>query len=252
MIQRPLSEISTNISSEGSPESCKLSRKNGAKSEILTAQIRQGETKGKLCSIGPYGVKIEGFSAEKAHHSPEYRSTLNSSSALLGQHCPRYESNTNNNIIEPIVTPDTSDPFLTSNFLNDDFDESIFEQMDALCEQNTSCNSERENTAIHRLENEIIIKNFEEDTAIQNHDVCDEMLKYEESSCSTGDQACGTKRSCESENKLTESMPEEYAKYIQSLNDKQKEAACSDTSIPLMIVAGPGSGKVNFLIPFFF
>ncbi|KAK6121752.1 hypothetical protein DH2020_044504 [Rehmannia glutinosa] len=38
-------------------------------------------------------------------------------------------------------------------------------------------------------------------------------------------------------------MPEEYAKYIQSLNDKQQEAACSDISIPLVIVAGPGSGK---------
>lgn len=43
-------------------------------------------------------------------------------------------------------------------------------------------------------------------------------------------------------------MPEAYAKYIQSLNDKQREAACSDISTPLVIVAGPGSGKVRSLL----
>ncbi|KAK3033215.1 hypothetical protein RJ639_033095 [Escallonia herrerae] len=42
---------------------------------------------------------------------------------------------------------------------------------------------------------------------------------------------------------LPESMPEEYAKYMQSLNDRQREAACSNISVPLMIVAGAGSGK---------
>jgi hypothetical protein len=39
-------------------------------------------------------------------------------------------------------------------------------------------------------------------------------------------------------------MPEKYSEYIKSLNEKQREAACNDVSIPLMIVAGPGSGKV--------
>ncbi|PWA63590.1 PAZ domain-containing protein [Artemisia annua] len=37
-------------------------------------------------------------------------------------------------------------------------------------------------------------------------------------------------------------MPDEYAKYKKSLNDRQREAACSDISVPLMIVAGPGIG----------
>ncbi|PWA70977.1 hypothetical protein CTI12_AA282850 [Artemisia annua] len=40
-------------------------------------------------------------------------------------------------------------------------------------------------------------------------------------------------------------MPDEYAKYKKSLNDRQREAACSDISVPLMIVAGPGIGKVK-------
>ncbi|GJN07373.1 hypothetical protein PR202_ga25198 [Eleusine coracana subsp. coracana] len=39
--------------------------------------------------------------------------------------------------------------------------------------------------------------------------------------------------------------PSKYYEYLHSLNDKQREAACSDVNIPLMIVAGPGSGKAK-------
>ena len=46
-------------------------------------------------------------------------------------------------------------------------------------------------------------------------------------------------------------MPKEYSKYLHSLNDRQREAACTDISVPLMIVAGPGSGKVLFSPSFF-
>lgn len=49
------------------------------------------------------------------------------------------------------------------------------------------------------------------------------------------------------------SMPEGYSKYLGSLNERQQEAACTDISVPLMIVAGPGSGKVFFsLVVLFF
>ncbi|KAM0878843.1 hypothetical protein ACQ4PT_034615 [Festuca glaucescens] len=37
--------------------------------------------------------------------------------------------------------------------------------------------------------------------------------------------------------------PRKYYEYLHSLNDRQREAACSDVAVPLMIVAGPGSGK---------
>ncbi|CAN1798744.1 ATP-dependent DNA helicase SRS2-like protein At4g25120 [Linum perenne] len=43
-------------------------------------------------------------------------------------------------------------------------------------------------------------------------------------------------------------MPEDYSKYLQSLNDRQRIAACSDISVPLMIVAGPGSGKTSTMV----
>ncbi|VAH29874.1 unnamed protein product [Triticum turgidum subsp. durum] len=39
--------------------------------------------------------------------------------------------------------------------------------------------------------------------------------------------------------------PRKYYEYLHSLNDKQREAACSDVAVPLMIVAGPGSGKTG-------
>ncbi|PQM39468.1 ATP-dependent DNA helicase SRS2-like protein [Prunus yedoensis var. nudiflora] len=43
-------------------------------------------------------------------------------------------------------------------------------------------------------------------------------------------------------------MPDENLKYLLSLNERQREAACSDISIPLMIVAGPGSGKTSTMV----
>ncbi|XP_078148491.1 P-loop containing nucleoside triphosphate hydrolases superfamily protein [Carex rostrata] len=43
-------------------------------------------------------------------------------------------------------------------------------------------------------------------------------------------------------------MPEKYKEYFKSLNDKQREAACNDVSVPLMIAAGPGSGKTSTMV----
>ncbi|XP_051121237.1 ATP-dependent DNA helicase SRS2-like protein At4g25120 [Andrographis paniculata] len=255
-IQRlPLSEISTNISSKPSPNDWKLSRKHStvvkieAKGEVLFTPIRQGETSSKTCSIVPCGTgEIEGFSVEKGRCTYECRSSLNYGATLQWQHRCAAESNSESHSVESLVTPNTHGSLLTSNFLNDDFDESIFELIDAVCEKTPSCSSVRENTAVNGLGTGVIVKDSEEHTALQSHDVCDEVLRSKEISSSSGDQACETEVLCESKSKLTESMPEEYATYIQSLNDKQKEAACCDTSIPLMIVAGPGSGKTSTMV----
>ncbi|KAL6656560.1 hypothetical protein ACP70R_004340 [Stipagrostis hirtigluma subsp. patula] len=42
--------------------------------------------------------------------------------------------------------------------------------------------------------------------------------------------------------------PRKYYEYMHSLNDRQREAACSDVAVPLMIVAGPGSGKTSTMV----
>ncbi|XP_062188297.1 ATP-dependent DNA helicase SRS2-like protein At4g25120 [Phragmites australis] len=42
--------------------------------------------------------------------------------------------------------------------------------------------------------------------------------------------------------------PRKYYEYLHSLNDRQREAACSDVAVPLIIVAGPGSGKTSTMV----
>lgn len=42
--------------------------------------------------------------------------------------------------------------------------------------------------------------------------------------------------------------PRKYYEYLHSLNDRQREAACSDVTVPLMILAGPGSGKTSTMV----
>ncbi|KAI3471003.1 hypothetical protein Pfo_027666 [Paulownia fortunei] len=255
----PLSEIHTNISSPVSLKGCKLSKKNGddakngVKSEILLTPVRQAECSSRPCSGDASRcaneLNDEGFGVEKVGLSLEDGSFLNSCCNQLRQHDSSYEfeSSSNSNSIKPLVFPDMNGSILLSN-LSDDFDESIFEQIDALFEQKSSGNSERGDSAMNSMEKEIVIKSCEEDITITNIDVSDETLKSEEILDPAGDEACGVKGLGKSENKLTKDMPEEYAKYIQSLNDKQQEAACSDISIPLVIVAGPGSGKTSTMV----
>ncbi|KAK6117841.1 hypothetical protein DH2020_048413 [Rehmannia glutinosa] len=255
----PLSEISTNISTPVSLKDCKFSKtngddaKNGVKNEILVTPVRQSGCSSISClgDASSYENKLitEGFGMEKVGLSLENRSILNSGVNQLrpNDRSNDLESNPNSNSIKPLDSHDMNDSILTFS-LSDDFDESILEQIDEVCEQKSSGNTLRGNSATDRMENEIVIKSCEEDNAITNINVTDETLKSKEILDSAGDEACGVRGLGKSENILTKNMPEEYAKYIQSLNDKQQEAACSDISIPLVIVAGPGSGKTSTMV----
>ncbi|KAL0359072.1 UNVERIFIED_CONTAM: ATP-dependent DNA helicase SRS2-like protein [Sesamum angustifolium] len=227
---------------------------NGVKSEILLTPVRQAECRSRQCvgdaSSSANELKDEGFGVGKLGLLSEDGSILNSYGSPSRQHDSSYgfKSSLSSNSMKPLVFPDMKDSILTSNFLGDDFEESILEEIDALCEQKSSGNSERDDTTMNRTENEIIVKSCEEDVVITNPQVSYETLKSKEILNSNVDQAFGVERVGKSENKLTKNMPEEYAKYIQSLNDKQQEAACSDISIPLVIVAGPGSGKTSTMV----
>ena len=92
-----------------------------------------------------------------------------------------------------------------------DFDEAILKEIDEICEQRSSSKKE----------------NFPDDG-----------------------KSCESSSHRRNEGEMTDtaevsgSLPEAYSKYMESLNEKQREAACSDISVPLMIIAGPGSGKV--------
>ncbi|TYG55631.1 hypothetical protein ES288_D09G289500v1 [Gossypium darwinii] len=158
----------------------------------------------------------------------------------------------------PFMTPikqqafsNLSDPFLTPSLLDEDFDESIFEEIDAICEHQSAAKAEEEEEDLNvkvnmeRQQNDNINRNDRTATLLftMNENVRAESavdtrnyfgLK-EEDLCTLGDKQSGN-------------MPDEYSRYLQSLNDKQREAACSDISIPLMIVAGPGSGKTSTMV----
>ncbi|KAM7272183.1 hypothetical protein ACFE04_026846 [Oxalis oulophora] len=133
-----------------------------------------------------------------------------------------------------------SDLLSTPSVLDDeDFDESVFEEIDAICLEKSSVKPDRPSQSsdfISGIESSSVI-----DSAIERIEVKDELcllegLIFEAEKTDT----CQTK--------LNGSMPDEYAKYLKSLNDKQREAACSDISVPLMIAAGPGSGKTSTMV----
>lgn len=127
----------------------------------------------------------------------------------------------------------------------DDFDESILEQIDILCEQKSVVKA-----AGQGLDHE----NVSSESGL----VCTVDMSLATSAVSegigTGDMLCfGIDLDHKEEHVDSETtrkslpsgtMPEEYSKYLKSLNERQREAACTDVSTPLMIVAGPGSGKV--------
>lgn len=253
--RRPLSTICENISSPVALNGGMLSKKsdgamNGFSRESLITPVSKAECSGRTFSSDASSSKIllngEGFDVQKARLSLKDGLILSPCSTPSRQQDRSYEleSSLESKSIKPLACLDGNASVLTPRFLDDDIDESIFEQIDALCEQNPSDNAERKDCAMEIIENDSIIKSREDDISATNIDLSHEILKSEEISNSAGEESSGVKGLGKSASKLTKNMPEEFAKYIQSLNDRQQEAACSDISIPLVIVAGPGSGKV--------
>ncbi|WZZ76075.1 hypothetical protein YC2023_087445 [Brassica napus] len=139
-------------------------------------------------------------------------------------------------------TPDTSmaeAPY--SSLLDDEFDDSVLEEIDAICEQSarkiacqTPSTSMTQTPSKDNKSSDLEggldsrgVKLSEPDSEVK--------LEYEEATVAA-DPA------------LITSMPEECSKYMQSLNDRQRDAACSDISTPLMVIAGPGSGKTSTMV----
>uniref|UniRef100_A0A7N0UHR9 DNA 3'-5' helicase n=1 Tax=Kalanchoe fedtschenkoi TaxID=63787 RepID=A0A7N0UHR9_KALFE len=109
----------------------------------------------------------------------------------------------------------------THSLLDDDLNELVFEEIDALCERTlggvTSKCPNDENISCMKIASPVKKLQLEE---------LSDILKEME----------------------IRNMPKDYLAYLSSLNNKQQEAACSDISIPLMIVAGPGSGKTSTMV----
>ncbi|KAI3751165.1 hypothetical protein L2E82_22211 [Cichorium intybus] len=119
----------------------------------------------------------------------------------------------------------------------EDFDDSILAEIDELCESEIKSKlvaeesiSNIQSKKAHTEKNNHELKANTSPVGLQNFKSIDNIVHEN------------------SEALKIEGMPTEYTKYMQSLNDRQREAACSDISIPLMIVAGPGSGKTSTMV----
>ncbi|KAJ8772422.1 hypothetical protein K2173_027599 [Erythroxylum novogranatense] len=177
---------------------------------------------GEISSITCYG-EISTFRSGSISEDSENRTiTAPPESDFLSDSC-----------VTPLRKPVTSgskDGFSTRNLLDDDFDESALTEIDAICEQKSSDKEEMQ--SLRSLGS----------------------IELSESRTSSGALESWDKLVTEARNESTSqtlefgNMPEEYMKYLQSLNERQREAARSDISIPLMIIAGPGSGKTSTMV----
>ncbi|XP_019441073.1 PREDICTED: ATP-dependent DNA helicase SRS2-like protein At4g25120 [Lupinus angustifolius] len=132
--------------------------------------------------------------------------------------------------------------------LDDELDESVFEEIDVLVQQKSA-----EKAVVQELETSI------DEKILSEVDVVGGITLTSETTDSDGirigdllsigidlepkEEEMDSLKCLQSGN-----MPEEYLKYLKSLNDRQREAACTDISTPLMIVAGPGSGKTSTMV----
>ncbi|XP_041018423.1 ATP-dependent DNA helicase SRS2-like protein At4g25120 isoform X1 [Juglans microcarpa x Juglans regia] len=132
---------------------------------------------------------------------------------------------------------------------DDEFDESILEEIDGFCVQKFAAKVERSVPSGDILAGTQHNSNRTRDpgASLDSTTVHDGVVK-EGTPVSGSGLDPRENDSDTSQPTRTGDMPEECGKYLQSLNDRQREAACSDISIPLMIVAGPGSGKTSTIV----
>ncbi|XP_043723434.1 ATP-dependent DNA helicase SRS2-like protein At4g25120 isoform X2 [Telopea speciosissima] len=137
-----------------------------------------------------------------------------------------------------------TDTFSSPSVFVEEFEDSVLKEIDALCEQKSATKTESINFTVDSQSNQNSIGNQSDKESITAQSLeeigCILSLRDEPEKGSDGS---GNSHAME-----TGSLPEAYSEYLQSLNDKQREAACSDVSVPLMIVAGPGSGKTSTMV----
>ncbi|KAJ4839959.1 hypothetical protein Tsubulata_047349 [Turnera subulata] len=142
-----------------------------------------------------------------------------------------------------------TDYFTTPSLLDDDFDESVLEEIDAICDQKS---------AAKPLEEKSSNTSFPVESGTTEESAGDfaswAAVSADENGGTLGllNSLIGSESREEdkdaSQANCFEKMPKEYSEYLQKLNDRQQEAACGDISTPLMILAGPGSGKTSTMV----
>ncbi|KAJ0263320.1 ATP-dependent DNA helicase SRS2-like protein [Hirschfeldia incana] len=140
-------------------------------------------------------------------------------------------------------TPTKDNYQSNSSLLDDDeIDDSVLEEIDAICEQSArkiACQTPSTSvtqTSSKDNKSSDLKAEFDSRAVKMSEPGSEVKLEVSEETTVAADPA------------LITSMPEECSKYMQSLNDRQRDAACSDISTPLMVIAGPGSGKTSTMV----
>ncbi|XP_015581831.2 ATP-dependent DNA helicase SRS2-like protein At4g25120 isoform X1 [Ricinus communis] len=134
-----------------------------------------------------------------------------------------------------------SDNLSTPTLLDDDFDESILKEIDAICDQSSAAKVETQRFNSSSFSVDKSEENTSDFTTLLS-------IAASEDIRTQGTLEPRLEDKDTSQTVKHGNMPEEYSKYLQSLNNRQREAACTHISIPLMIVAGPGSGKTSTIV----
>ncbi|CAA6669779.1 unnamed protein product [Spirodela intermedia] len=171
---------------------------------------------------------LNAFSHPVAHRAP---TCVSQECATLGAFVGSVKQEVDNQAFEASVPP----PRVS----DEEFDEAVLKEIDAICEQRSSAKRERL-TSFGSLPSShcLTLTHHERPPDDENDSDSSRMQQIEEErENSAQDVATGDG-----------SVPQAYSEYLESLNDRQREAAYSDISIPLMIVAGPGSGKTSTMV----
>ncbi|KAK4777262.1 hypothetical protein SAY87_017449 [Trapa incisa] len=125
------------------------------------------------------------------------------------------------------------------NVLDDDFDYSLLEEIDAFCDHKLSHSKA---DIVFLAPDAGHIDSNSGSVHITNN-INDRNFTPREDSFQFIPQVLGSSSVAKSMN-----IPQQYSKYLASLNERQREAAFSDITTPLMIAAGPGSGKTSTMV----
>ncbi|OWM75728.1 hypothetical protein CDL15_Pgr021893 [Punica granatum] len=135
----------------------------------------------------------------------------------------------------------SSDTLPTPSILDDDFDDSLLEEIDALCYHELSHRHSKADMRCPTRESDNGSNDFNSASLHITENIESQIPVQNEDSLPFVPEGMGSPAMMK---KLD--MPLQYSKYLDSLNERQREAAFSDIATPLMIVAGPGSGKACF------
>ncbi|KAK9684210.1 hypothetical protein RND81_10G193900 [Saponaria officinalis] len=149
--------------------------------------------------------------------------------------------NTRGRLFDP---SDANPCFTVPSILDEDFDVSILEEIDSLCAASAgkSLPGEVNNGLDCTRKTKTIDDSFSTKTLSSHGELENPKGDLKDSSPSH------TKHVNVTQAKVFQGMSETSSKFMESLNEDQLEAASTDSSQALMVVAGPGSGKTSTMV----